>query len=172
MLTVRIHYFKLFLVCKTTNNYNNRMKTCSICSVSKPESEFFFRNKKIRKLHSQCKDCFVANRRKTWRDHYHKYGSKYREHAIERNRKIKNNLRAHMLDYLRDKSCANCGMNDARVLEFDHIVPAKKSFSIARAMASTFSWERIMNEITKCQILCANCHKIKTAQEGSWYRNP
>ena len=76
-----------------------------------------------------------------------------------------------MIDYLDDKSCVECGMQDSRTLEFDHIKPEDKSFSIARAINDTYSWKTIMSEIQKCQILCANCHKIKTAKEQGWYKN-
>lgn len=76
-----------------------------------------------------------------------------------------------MLVYLKDKSCIKCGINDIRVLEFDHINPKTKSFSIARAITSTLSWENILSEMAKCQILCVNCHKIKTAKEANWYKN-
>lgn len=170
MVTVQGDYIKLFIVCKTITNYNDVMKVCTVCATAKPESDFFYRNRKTEKLHSQCKDCYVINRRKKWREHYHKYGSNYRERAVERSRKIKNDLRTHMLTYLNDKACVRCGVNDIRVLEFDHIDPKTKAFSIARAIASTFSWERILAEISKCQILCANCHKIKTATENNWYK--
>ncbi|MBI2285570.1 HNH endonuclease [Candidatus Saccharibacteria bacterium] len=114
----------------------------------------------------------MEKRRRTWKEHYHKYGSKYRERAVERNRKLKIKNRKLLLEYLKDKSCEVCGIDDPRVLEFDHINPVTKSFTIARGISSLLlSWEKILTEIEKCQILCANCHKIKTAQEQSWYRN-
>jgi hypothetical protein len=75
-----------------------------------------------------------------------------------------------MLEYLSDKSCERCGVSDPRVLEFDHIDPKSKSFSIARGISDILSWENILVEIKKCQVLCANCHKIKTADEQHWYR--
>lgn len=77
-----------------------------------------------------------------------------------------------MLEYLNDKGCVKCGITDVRVLEFDHVDPATKSFSIARGIASTLSWENILAEIAKCQLLCANCHKIKTAEQQNWYKKP
>jgi 5-methylcytosine-specific restriction endonuclease McrA len=146
------------------------MRICTVCGSAKTEQEFFYRNKLTEKLHAQCKQCYVLQRRKTWRAHYHKYGSNYRERAVERSRKIKNSLRQQMLTYLSDKACVRCGISDIRVLEFDHINPATKSFSIARGITSTLGWDKILDEIAKCQILCANCHKIKTASEANWYK--
>ena len=146
------------------------MRTCTICKVNKNEQDFFFRNKSKARLHAQCKDCHTISRRKMWRAHYHKYGSNYRARAVERSRKIKDKLRQHMKLYLADKACVRCGIADIRLLEFDHIDPSTKSFSIARGLTSTLSWDKILAEISKCQILCANCHKLKTAEEQNWYR--
>ena len=148
------------------------MRTCTICGQTKNEQSFFYRNKKLAKLHSQCKDCYIDKRRRIWREHYHKYGSKYRERAVARNHRLKIKRRRLMLEYLKDKSCAICQINDPRVLEFDHLDPSAKSFSIARGNSDLLlSWPKILAEIEKCQILCANCHKIKTAQEQNWYKN-
>ena len=48
-------------------------------------------------------------------------------------------------------------------LEFDHIDPSTKVMSIARA--SSVSEERWQNEISKCQLLCEDCHLKKTAKD-------
>jgi hypothetical protein len=147
------------------------MKKCTVCRIEKSEQDFFYRSKRLAKRHSQCKSCYVDKRRKVWKEYYHKHGSKYRQKAVERNRRLKVQTRNLMLEYLKDKRCSHCGINDRRVLEFDHIDASTKSFSIASAITSTYSWNKILDEIEKCQILCANCHKIKTAREGGWYKN-
>jgi hypothetical protein len=162
--------FSKNIVCKTTIRYNPLVKICTVCGLSKDPSDYFYRNKHSEKLHAQCKQCYLEKRRLKWKEYYYKHGSKYRENATIRNRKLKNKLRSQMLEYLSDKSCLNCGISDVRVLDFDHIDPLTKSFSIARAIADITSWDKILIEIDKCQILCANCHKIKTAQEQNWYR--
>jgi 5-methylcytosine-specific restriction endonuclease McrA len=147
------------------------MKTCSKCFILKSENEFFYQDKHANKLHAQCKTCYAEQRRNTWKEHYYRYGSNYRERALTRNRKLKVIRRIQLLEYLSDKSCVICGITDPRVLEFDHIDPKKKSFSIAQGLSSTLNWGTILNEISKCQILCANCHKIKTAKQQNWYKN-
>jgi len=139
--------------------------------MSKSEKDFYYKNKLLGKLHSQCKLCYTEKRRKFYKDHYHTYGSEYRARAIERKRRLKVILRKSMLEYLSDKSCIMCGMSDVRVLEFDHIDPATKSFGIAQGITRTLRWENMLEEISKCQILCANCHKIKTAEQQSWYKH-
>lgn len=147
------------------------IKTCSICGEAKNNDNFYYRNRTKSVLHSQCKDCYTEKRRESWKTYYHKHGSKYRQHAVQRNRELKASLRNKMLEYLDNKRCVECGINNPIVLEFDHIDPKTKSFSIASGISNTRSWESIMEEIDKCQILCANCHKIKTSKEQNWYKS-
>ncbi len=152
-------------------HYNHAMEICSVCCKNKDNDEYYYRNKNTQKLHTQCKQCYAEKRRATWKSYYHKHGSKYRENAVIRNRRIKNALKKRLLEYLSDKSCVRCGISDPRVLEFDHTDPTSKSYGIARAINSTMTWDNILLEINKCQILCANCHKIKTSKEQLWYKN-
>ena len=76
------------------------MKICSICAETKVESEYYFKDQHSNKLHSQCKQCYIDKRRKTYKEHYHKYGSEYRERAKLRNKRLKMALRIKMVDYL------------------------------------------------------------------------
>lgn len=67
--------------------------------------------------------------------------------------------------------CMDCDIKDPRVLEFDHRPEEQKSFDIAGAISgSTRSWASIQKEIDKCDIVCSNCHKIRTMQRGNYKR--
>ena len=78
----------------------------------------------------------------------------------------------NMWNLLSDKECIDCGIKDSRVLEFDHLPEFEKNFDIARAVSgSTRSWKSILNEINKCEIVCANCHRIRTMSRGNHKRN-
>jgi 5-methylcytosine-specific restriction endonuclease McrA len=58
--------------------------------------------------------------------------------------------------------CINCGFNShLAALEFDHIDPKKKYKSVSDLLLGS-SWETIQQEVKKCVLLCANCHRIKT----------
>jgi 5-methylcytosine-specific restriction endonuclease McrA len=145
------------------------MKICSRCKVSKPESDFFMRDKKTGRRHAECKTCYTERRKDFYHEHYQRYGDLYRQRAKARREKVRAELQTNLLQYLSDKRCVKCGENDPVVLEFDHLLPAEKSFGIARAISNGMKWPMILGEIKKCQILCANCHKRKTAQEFNWY---
>jgi hypothetical protein len=67
--------------------------------------------------------------------------------------------------------CADCGINDARVLEFDHVKGIKKNVKNQRGagvgymVRNGYKWSTIKREIEKCEVRCRNCHQIKTARE-------
>jgi hypothetical protein len=75
----------------------------------------------------------------------------------ERNRDYINN-------YLRNHPCIDCGNNEIVVLEFDH--RSGKDYNISDMLG--FSIELIQEEMEKCDIRCANCHRKKTALERGW----
>lgn len=72
--------------------------------------------------------------------------------------------------YLCDHPCIDCGNSDIRVLEFDH-VRGYKTDGISHLLSQGCGWPRIEAEIAKCEVRCANCHRIKTSERGGWWRN-
>lgn len=58
--------------------------------------------------------------------------------------------------------CADCSINDERVLVFDHVPGETK----VRNVASLFggAWSKVAAEIAKCDLVCANCHAIRTRE--------
>jgi hypothetical protein len=55
------------------------------------------------------------------------------------------------------------------VLEFDHC-SGKKDFNISTGLQLGFSLAVLKKEIEKCQVLCANCHSVKTQIERKTWR--
>lgn len=64
------------------------------------------------------------------------------------------------------KGCVDCGYNkNAYALEFDHrensgIPYTGRSKTVASMMYN--SWQKILDEIAKCDVVCSNCHAIRT----------
>lgn len=57
-------------------------------------------------------------------------------------------------------SCQICGYNrNLAVLEFHHKEPEKKSFKLDVRNLTNRKWESIIEEASKCRLLCANCHR-------------
>lgn len=59
----------------------------------------------------------------------------------------------------------DCGEKDPVVLEFDHIDPAAKSFEIGNMTRIGWGLERLLAEAEKCDVVCANCHRRRTAKQ-------
>lgn len=58
--------------------------------------------------------------------------------------------------------CADCGYAEhPHALDFDHRDPSTKSFGIGGAWSKSLA--RVAAEIAKCDVVCANCHRIRTA---------
>lgn len=72
------------------------------------------------------------------------------------------NLR-RKLDLLKmERPCYDCGGDfPPRCMEWDHLPQFEKSFNIGTKLHSR-SLDAIMDEISKCQLVCANCHRIRT----------
>ena len=58
-----------------------------------------------------------------------------------------------------ERGCSRCGENDPECLDFHHIDQASKTYTVARLYAGTWKWERVLQEIALCELLCANCHR-------------
>ncbi len=147
------------------------MRTCTKCGETKAESEFFVKDRKTGRLHAQCKLCYKEHRRTYYYEHYENHKESYRTRAKAYREKVKLEYRTNMLDFMKGKSCVTCGESDIVVLELDHIDPTTKRFSISQAVKLGQKWESVLEEIEKCQVLCANCHKRKTAKQFGWYKN-
>ncbi len=68
-------------------------------------------------------------------------------------------------EYKRGGSCADCGFKGEAfpyVLDFDHLGIEEKKFNIGSWKRSVLSIEAIAREIEKCELVCANCHRIRT----------
>jgi hypothetical protein len=76
-----------------------------------------------------------------------------------------------LMAYLADHPCVDCGEADPIVLDFDHLPGATKRFEVGRAVgSSTRSWSLISSEIERCDVVCANCHRRRTARRAGHRR--
>lgn len=76
--------------------------------------------------------------------------------------------RAKLFEVLKDSRCADCGEADPVVLEFDHVRGTKLD-AVSQMVARGSGWGTISTEISKCEVVCANCHRRRTyRREGSW----
>lgn len=56
-------------------------------------------------------------------------------------------------------ACQRCGyVRNHAAMNFHHIVPELKSFELDLRCISNRSWQRVLDEVAKCDLLCSNCH--------------
>lgn len=75
-----------------------------------------------------------------------------------------------LIDKLKASPCVDCGGSFPPVaMDFDHVRGTKK-FNIAKIGGSQMSTEVLLEEVAKCELVCANCHRVRTQQRGQgWY---
>src|ERR1051326_2653657 len=74
-------------------------------------------------------------------------------------RKRKQDIRKWLDEYKSHLKCVRCGEDHLACLEFHHRDPEKKEMVVSRTVDWGWSIERILAEIAKCEVLCANCHR-------------
>ena len=126
------------------------MKTCPDCNKDLPTSEFGKNKTKKDGLQSRCKKCD-----REYKKRYYKNNSdKLKERACRRRQEIKEWFQ----EYKQSLSCEKCGIDKWYLLEFHH-PDNNKEGEVADMVHAACGKEKILKEIEKCDVLCANCHR-------------
>ena len=112
---------------------------CSKCKKDKPASDFHPRKTKGKRIvRSWCKDCSRADSQK--------------RHQAARD----------AVWELKRAPCTDCGKTyNPWQMQFDH-VKGKKEFEIQKGIRNRYKLEKMLVEIAKCELVCANCHADRT----------
>jgi hypothetical protein len=101
-----------------------------------------------------------------------RYVANRKEHYTKTLRNMKRNrIRQRILvfEYLKDNPCLDCGNTNPIVLEFHHVRGVKEA-NVGALITGGRSDKSIFDEIAKCDVVCSNCHKIRTAKIQGWYK--
>ena len=131
----------------------DRTKTCSKCKQEKPLSEFYWI--KSRKSYGwYCKSC--NNSRPKGSKHYQKHLDTVRKNAKRRAKE----RQQQAIEYLGGK-CTCCGKAWPHPCDYDfhHKDGSKKEQTISRLLHSAATWSRIVEELDKCVLVDAICHR-------------
>lgn len=142
-------------------------KICTRCKQERDaESDFNWKDKSRGVRHTRCKFCQSELSKEHYGNNKQAYGARaYSTIVIAENRK-------RLIEYLVSHPCTDCGQTDVRVLDFDH-VRGEKSNHISMMIKAAYSWAAIEAEIAKCEVRCANCHRVKTGEKvSSWRHSP
>lgn len=123
------------------------MKICSKCKEEKPLNEFYkLKNKE--KYSGYCKECSKLHKK----EHYINNKSSYKKANLK--------WRKWLIDYKSGLKCEKCGYNKSpAALDFHHINPSTKLFTINNYGIPGKSKGEIEAEIKKCVVWCSNCHR-------------
>lgn len=90
------------------------------------------------------------------KDHYHRVKQQTNTYHSQTMRALRRKLD---LVKMKGGCCSKCGYNEnLSALHFHHKDSNTKDFKLDMRVLSNKSWESIVEEVEKCEILCANCH--------------
>ena len=134
---------------------DKQLVKCYRCGEHKPADEFAWRRRHIGQRDSFCRPC----RKAYGREHYLANRQRYIDQARKQKAQLQLERTRFLLDYFVTHPCTDCGEADPIVLEFDHL--RDKEFNISSGL-SGFKWQTILDEMAKCEVVCANCHRRRT----------
>ena len=128
-------------------------KVCKKCQLDLPKDDTHFASRYDRKekqFHHMCRNCQKEYRK----EHYEKNKQKY----VQKANLYSQNFKVWFTEIKKELSCEKCGESRHWVLDFHHTNPAEKDMEISNLVRRS-SKKRLMNEVDKCIVLCANCHR-------------
>lgn len=106
------------------------------------------------------KDPLDERARAARRKHYENNKEQYYRRNAEKKQKMIEHLRS-----VKDVPCMDCGKKyPYYVMDMDHRDPALKEGGI-NAIINRGSWKKLLEEINKCDVVCANCHRERTHKQ-------
>lgn len=155
------------------------MNTCTKCKLEKPDTDFQLeKNRKGERVpRAQCRECRKSYLRGYYVDNA-EYFSEYRSthvsqntaSATRANRRKRHEHYAAIQELKSGKPCLDCGcVLPWYVLDFDHRDPSTKIDEVSK-LIKTSSWTRVLEEIEKCDLICACCHRLRTYKGNNSYR--
>jgi 5-methylcytosine-specific restriction endonuclease McrA len=112
-------------------------------------------------------EAYKAYQKKYQKDYYAQNAEAVKARMRQSNKLKREERKLFLLEYLLVNPCVDCGETDLVVLEFDH-TRGTKSANITALL--TASMTKLLEELNKCDVVCANCHTRRTAKRAGWPR--
>lgn len=139
------------------------MRVCTACQQAKDESDFYWQNIKMGKRATKCIPCTKIVRKASWAS-----GSEREKNYAAKARRVQA-AQDFLWSVLSLSSCVDCGEDDPLTLEFDHVSGVKKN-DVSNMVSQNYGVDAIRSELEKCEIVCANCHRVRTATRANSWR--
>ena len=141
------------------------LKNCAKCYEEKSIEDFNYRDRARGIKRSYCRDCEKIYKQQ----HYQNNKAAYKKKARFHTKRYVAKARVLVYEFKLGNPCNDCGETDPIVLEFNHLAPEDKRGHVSEMVNNGYSERTIMDEIRKCVILCANCHRRRTAKDFEYY---
>ena len=93
--------------------------------------------------------------------HYAENAEVYKAKTLIANKRLRKRNRDYLMKIKESNPCTDCGKSyPYYVMHFDHIY--EKNASISDLSRASVSIERLQQEVDNCELVCANCHAIRT----------
>lgn len=136
------------------------MPTCKKCQKQFPNAIYIDGQRKKIDTRVYCLECSPykgGNRRDLTKPSKDSYQNN-KEYLL--NYYYKRQSRKLDLVLLKGSKCQRCGYDKClEALEFHHRNPKDKKFALSREYLWKTSWDKILEEVDKCDLMCANCHR-------------
>lgn len=87
------------------------------------------------------------------------YRRRHPERAAQSRNRARFKKKTQLDEIKAERGCERCGIRDSRVLDLHHRDPAQKLLAVSQ-IVSRYGWQAVLDEVDKCVVLCANCHRI------------
>lgn len=132
-------------------------KVCGTCKQKLSEDQFSANKTKKDGLSYKCKSC----QRKYSKEHY-RLNTEYYKNKKDQRRKQKIPLLKKIIEEYKSKPCSDCGkVFPSCAMDFHHIIIKEDNLWVSWLVQSCCSEEKLLEEIKKCVVLCACCHRIR-----------
>lgn len=133
--------FEAYDVGSTPTSGTKKEKKCPKCGI----------------LHSKSGNYYCAR----CHNEYEKAYYKTHPRSINASHQKRKELLRKLIQEAKNKPCADCGQSyPYYVMDFDH--QRDKKFNLSVAVSKVMSFTKVQEEIDKCDVVCANCHRIRT----------
>lgn len=150
---------------------------CTKCRTNKSADRFYIRNTRTGLRHKQCVDC-IRTYAKTYAAKNRTAHIKYcQEYYLKRTEGLGLRRRSEggrhegirqFMEALKSNPCMDCGQRfPTACMDLDHRPGTQKLFNLAAVRGRALSDEVLMEEIMKCDLVCSNCHRIRTSRRLS-----
>jgi hypothetical protein len=130
---------------------------CTGCERDLTVCSFSVKRRSPFRRHSRCREC----QSRASRRHYEKNRSAVIARSRVSSAQAVARNRSWLASYLADKTCSDCGLHAPDIYEFDHRRGVKDR-TVSQMIHQGLSLQTIQSEIAKCDILCPNCHRLRT----------